>query len=532
MGIPSYFNHIIKNHKKIFKKIKDFNKIHNLYLDSNSIIYDAMRNIDTSVISQDTEFEEELMKAICVKITEYINMVRPDNVFIAFDGVAPVAKLEQQRQRRYKSQYIKKIENGIRGIKDKNFNWDQTAITPGTRFMKELDAYVKHYFKQPMKFKCKDIIVSGSNEHGEGEHKIFDYIRLHPEYHKNSETLVYGLDADLIMLCLNHLHISKHINLFREKPDFNTELDTLYDENEVCILLIEPLGKTIIREMSNTTDTININYNKIFDYILISFLLGNDFLPHFPALNIRTNGITTIIETYKHVFKPNETIYEKGNISWRKFGIFIKELSKNEHENIKHEYKIFNKQTTIRSRKKDEIEKKIERFNFIPCYNRDIENMIDPYEKGWELRYYKLLFNVNNRNEYIKRICTNYLEGIEWTMKYYTTGCIHYRWKYNYHYPPLLVDLVKYVPHFDTDLVENNMNVINIDTQLAYVLPYTSLHLMSSKIKNKLIHNMKEYYSSSPTFMWAFCKYFWESHVNIQHIEIETLEKIINNPSK
>lgn len=531
MGIPSYFNHIIKHHKKIFKKINDFKKIHNLYLDSNSIIYDCMRNIDKTNILQNDDFEEQLMMSICLKIVDYINMVNPVVILIAFDGVAPVAKLEQQRQRRYKSQYIKNMENKIKEIDSSGFQWDQTAITPGTQFMKKLDTYVKRYFDTPEKFKCRHIIVSGPNEHGEGEHKIFEYIRSNPNYHKNKETLVYGLDADLIMLSLNHLHISKHIHLFREKPDFDTDLNKIYNENEICIVLIHELSHSIIDEMINDTKLLNdtIHKNKIFDYILISFLLGNDFLPHFPALNIRTNGITTILETYKNVFSNNDSIYNNEKISWKKFGMLIRELSKNEHTNIKNEYTIFNKQVNQRPRKKDKIEKKLEKFNNIPCYNRDIENMIDPFEKGWELRYYTYLFNMNNKNEYLKDICINYLEGIEWTMKYYTTGCVNYRWKYKYHYPPLLVDLVRFIPHFDTDLVEKNMNIIDSNTQLAYVLPHNSLHLIDSQIRNKLIRNLKEYYSSSPTFTWAFCKYFWESHVNIQNIEIETFEKIIKN---
>ena len=46
MGIPSYFSYIVKNHRNIIKKLNDINYlIDNLYIDSNSIIYDALRDL-------------------------------------------------------------------------------------------------------------------------------------------------------------------------------------------------------------------------------------------------------------------------------------------------------------------------------------------------------------------------------------------------------------------------------------------------------------------------------------------------------
>ena len=75
-------------------------------MDSNSIVYDSLRKIskDYSNYKNDTEFEKELIKQVCLKIEEYILTVKPENcVYIAFDGVAPISKLEQQRNRRHKS---------------------------------------------------------------------------------------------------------------------------------------------------------------------------------------------------------------------------------------------------------------------------------------------------------------------------------------------------------------------------------------------------------------------------------------------
>lgn len=545
MGIPSYFNHIVKNHRKIFKKLEHYAKINNLYLDSNSIIYDAMRSINNSQIRNKEEFEFILMDNVCKKIKEYIEEVNPDKVIIAFDGIAPVAKLEQQRQRRYKSHFIRNIEDEIQRTYEKevntmegktvdenekknapDFKWDQTAITPGTDFMYNLDNFVKDYFKFPHKFNCEQIIVNGSTEFGEGEHKIFDHIRENPMYHKNTYTLVYGLDADLIMLCLNHQHISKNIHLFREKPDFNTDLDRYYDDNELCILDIKELSNIIVNEMTGNKSS-KYQKQKIFDYIFISFMLGNDFLPHFPSLNIRTNGIDIILNTYKRIFNENQFIYDGKKIIWNRFHTFIQELSKHEHEFLLEEHKIIEKMKKYTPKCKNELDKRLTKFRMLPIKNRNIEDLIGPSQKGWEFRYYKYLFDLRINNEYRRKICNNYLEGLEWTMKYYTSGCVNYRWHYLYEYPPLLCDLVKYVPHFDTTFVSECKTSISAITQLSYVLPGNSLYLLPTKIKDALLRRYPRYYSKQHTFTWAYCKFFWESHANLPHRDINEMEELV-----
>ena len=138
MGIPSYFSFIVKNHANIIKKLKVTSiNVNNLYLDCNSIIYDIVHNTDFSKISGSES--DIIIKAVCVKIDSYINDLKPDNtIYIAFDGVAPIAKLEQQRSRRYKSLYQNNITRSI--FKTITADpWNTTAITPGTVFMKNLN---------------------------------------------------------------------------------------------------------------------------------------------------------------------------------------------------------------------------------------------------------------------------------------------------------------------------------------------------------------------------------------------------------
>ena len=153
MGIPSYFSFLIKNHSYIVKKLENYDKIiHNLYLDSNSIIYDCLRELSKEyhLCKTDTEFEKKLIKNVALKIEQYILIVKPqNNVFIAFDGVAPVAKLEQQRTRRHKSHFETKIFNKLGLSKTKT--WDKTAITPGTNFMTKLNNEIYNFFNKKEK---------------------------------------------------------------------------------------------------------------------------------------------------------------------------------------------------------------------------------------------------------------------------------------------------------------------------------------------------------------------------------------------
>ena len=63
----------------------------------------------------------------------------------------------------------------------------------------------------------------------------------------------------------------------------------------------------------------------IYDYILLCFFLGNDFMPHFTALNIRTDGISRLISAYKEtLMKHNKYLTDGEKISWknlRKIGL-------------------------------------------------------------------------------------------------------------------------------------------------------------------------------------------------------------------
>lgn len=546
MGIPSYFSHIVKSHRKIIKKYTASTcKIDNLYLDSNSIIYDVIREI----AAQQGQ-ESRIITAVCEKIQQYIDIISPtQRVFIAFDGVAPVAKLDQQRTRRYKGDFQKNLVDELEEIDAPQAThtppkhtdsppFDTVCITPGTAFMSKLGSALEKRFNNKKKQQFSEVIVSTSAEPGEGEHKIYAYIREHAEYHQHTSTAIYGLDADLIMLTLNHLHVAPKMYLFRETPHFIQSIDRSLDPNQHYVLDIPMLAEELGTQLNNHTRPSAERKMKIIrDYIFICFMLGNDFLPHFPALNIRTTGMELLLNAYNHVLgskakylttRQNTGSTAAVKVVWGNLKKLVQYLAEHEHENIQHEYRLRRKRRNGKHayRASQTAEDIVTSLPLVDYYS---EEFINPFEFGWQERYYSELFDFDIDDERKKAISINYLAGLEWTLAYYTTGCKNWRWTYKYHYPPLLSDLLRYVPFFDTEFVDtaNKANPVKSEVQLAYVLPRHKLHLLPPKIYKALMQEIPECYQDNLPMKYAFCRYLWEAHIDFPEIEMAQLERIV-----
>jgi len=526
MGIPSYLSYIIRNYPGI---VRAFNQSHaqkfdHMYFDSNSIVYDAYRQLqeDTDAVINDTT----IIDKVITQLEHLIGQICPKKtIFIALDGVAPFAKITQQRQRRFKSASASTTTTC-------NINSGETfstiKITPGTEFMKMLTLRLTRHFTMigggdGGSVDGRNIIISGSDIPGEGEHKIFQHIR---ETNKNAMDtyVIYGLDADLIMLSINHLYISKNIYIFRETPEFREITIKNARQQPYTILDVSKLSKNI--ELHTGADAQS--------YILLCFLLGNDFLPHFPALNLRTNGMDLLLESYKKNVGKTKLI-QNGRIQWRVLSKLLRDIAISEHD-------LFIKQTADRNK----LEKKyvmqsltegIDPELHNPVIYRELEKYICPEEEGWETRYYRVLFGIETMNDTqktseINEICLNLLHGLEWTFKYYCGNCVDWRWKYNYHYAPLIADFIKYIPQFETDFFGGvgggGLNdPLHPSVQLACVLPRKYLHLLPQYIRE---HIEKKYLSLYPTtnikYIWAYCRYNWEGHLILPEITGDFLDDI------
>jgi len=473
-------------------------------MDCNSILYDSYYQLakDAKQVS-----EHAIIQRAIQHIKQLIEMIQPTGiVYIAFDGVAPFAKMSQQRTRRYKSLFTSKIEG-------KPTLWNTANITPGTLFMKSLcDILHREFANKERLYKVEKIIFSGSNIPGEGEHKIFEYIRNHPC--PNDEIAIYGLDSDLIMLSIFHQTFCKNIHIFRESMEFAHNI--VGSKDPFYFLNIRELSASIFVEMEMDTE-IQIESDKcckirIYDYIFLCFFLGNDFLPHFPALNIRTTGIQVLMNTYKKYigsYSDRSLIHTNTmEIQWKWVNLLINEIAKNEHYYILEEYKTRRKWGK-RYMSEKTAEEKSDLLQNVPVIMRGDEEYICPEQPNWQNRYYMTLIPKSDKIE----ICINYLEGLEWVFRYYTKGCPDWEWNYNYHYPPLLQDLIRHIPHENaTFLKPNNSTAMHPFQQLAYVLPYAYLHLLPKRIAQMLRTDYSEYYPKTYQFKWAFCRYFWEAH--------------------
>tara|TARA_R110002153_G_scaffold166545_1_gene319051 strand:+ start:59 stop:1654 length:1596 start_codon:yes stop_codon:yes gene_type:complete len=524
MGIPSYFSYIVRNHRSILIEYKKKKMtINNLYMDCNSIIYDIVNELEknkTNILN----IEEEIINMVCNKIKYYIKLIKPtSNIYIAFDGVAPVAKMSQQKNRRYKTNYEEKILSSMGVNKNKIFN--TICITPGTAFMNKLNVKIKETFNNSEKYNVKKIIISASDQYGEGEHKIYEYIRNNKNEHTDTTTVIYGLDADLIMLTLNHLHIAPGMYLFRETPYFIKSIDNTLNPNDNYLLNIPEFASVLARDLNDSKP--DPNNSRIFDYIFLCFLLGNDFLPHFPSLNIRTTGIDRIMDAYKNVLgNSNNNIIKNDKINWNMLRKIILLLSKTEENMLIEEYQIRAKQSKSITHRKLEIEDKLQS---IPMLDRSIELYINPYENGWRERYYQELFNIKIDDNRCKELCINYLEGLEWTYKYYKDNCNDWKWRYKYNYPPLLSDLVRYIPSFDTDFINKQNKPVHSLTQLIYVLPENSLYLIPDNLKQKVLEKYNTHYNTELIIEWSFCRYLWEAHIKVKEMNIDSIERLVAN---
>ena len=139
MGVIGFFKWLLvkyKNRDFIKNKYEINQELDSLLIDTNCLLHpQCFKILNDNPHSNDHDKLEDKMIKQCIKyLDEVINFINPTKeVYIAIDGVAPVAKMKQQRQRRYKSVNDKILFDNIKKHdKEITTYWNNSAITPGT----------------------------------------------------------------------------------------------------------------------------------------------------------------------------------------------------------------------------------------------------------------------------------------------------------------------------------------------------------------------------------------------------------------
>lgn len=283
---------------------------------------------------------DEYVVALGKKLSEIVSTFAPRQyMIICVDGIAPIAKIAEQRKRRYGQLQIQQQpqhRGGAGGDTQPHRppvgGFSRVMITSGTPFMFEIDKYIEAWIRFNISYKGgrhlpRVIVYSPQRVPGEGEHKMFAELRrliadgsVSPEGTGGAH-VVFGKDADLLMLSLVAAPTVERISIVREDYAEVVDVDELY---EYIRGFMTANGAAPSAALSRRQICL--------DFVLIAMLIGNDFLPRMPSVEARFTG-STILETYANVGVPIVKDGGNGNaasISLSAFANFMLLFAQNE----------------------------------------------------------------------------------------------------------------------------------------------------------------------------------------------------------
>lgn len=388
MGIPFYFASLIKAHAGIVQSVKrnQPREVDVFGIDFNCLIHRYLKD------------EEPILSVI--EALDYIlkNFCKAKQVIIALDGLVPYAKIVQQRYRRMR-------------LKEPAA-FDRNQISPDTPYMRELEQAVRARFPYA--------VLSPTTEPGEGEHKLITELKKIPEPARRS-ICIYGLDADLILICLKHSKLALKMTLMRESAEFN---DPKLKQAEFATLNTQ----TLLQQVPMPID----------QYIALSILcFGNDFMPNLAMFSLREDGYDRALHLYQECKSPN-LLTREGRTMFLKYCAF-KEMG------------VLKERIGLRKRPEEK-----------GLVGRDASL----FSKKYGLH---ILDGVSDMAPVVEA----YWKTFEWTMYYFENSApLNWDWVYPYSDAPLIADIVKYkVPEPETP----SPLKFHVTNQLQFIMPKASL---------------------------------------------------------
>ena len=445
----------------------------------------------STVYSQERydELEQELFTAIFNDIVGLTRTVAPsETLIIAVDGPAPLAKISQQRNRRYKS--------ASEPSRSKIF--DSNCITPGTDFMFRLDEFIQETLVAVQNWDQKidtdevigqyatglpvHIIYSGHLTPGEGEHKIADELRKIPT--ANKKVVVHGADADLFMIYLTQLKNGwENIYLFRNNFKDYT-VNSLIDLRRLNSILNNSFGA-----VPSAAD----------DFVVMLYLIGNDFLPPLAVFSRVPDALQTLYGGYRMWLAQNPqgslgSLTDGYQIVWKNLAGYLDFIS-GSYGNILYTRWALNEDGMITTPMPSIVTDSISMFSRVNGPSSVLTRTfnVEAFKSSW----YVYLFSPKTSNikvtvlpQDIDELVSKYLEGIAWVYNYYRYGVsnLNVSWFYPYNYGPLLSDVGAFINRSTAtpwirEPIYSHTQFINSLVQLVLVLPPSSIMLVPTKLK-------------------------------------------------
>ncbi len=521
MGVKGLFGgYILKKHRDCVYRTRPENITwDHLLIDLNGIIHtacaqvygygepskqDEKRLLGGASSSQPPKEKtiRDVEKAISDRIRYLIRLTTPEKgVFIAIDGVAPVSKQCQQRARRYRASMTR----------GDDCPFDSNAITPGTEFLNHLSYSLNLTIKNRLavEFPHLEFFLANQAVAGEGEHKAIQFIRK--RISMNESYIIYGMDADLINLAL--ACPADRVYIVREIMQ-----GSIHNFHWVNISAIRTRIQTDMfwQSMEYACDPDGF----IRDFVILGYLLGNDFLPQVKSLNIYEGAIDNMISAYTEYAPSNGHLVIRRQSSWAINKLLFKRimecLQTKEHENLA------NVAIGKDGRHIDMLQQE--------C----LTLTANPNPSDFNYSKYISLYTERKLQGNAKKAVMCYMEGMEWIVNYYLDGPRSWTWHYPYHYAPLLHHFVEHVDVFTSVTYQPTRPHAPI-LQLISVLPPKSANLIPEPFRSMILSpdfTLKDQYPSSVDVDLGGCKAEWEGTVLAPFLNQRAITKIYLDNSR
>lgn len=519
MGIPSYYRKLKDSVPGLVCKTKK-SSTYGLYFDFNCLIYHVLHKdtVPPYPTGCDSEarvtWENSLIDAVLKYVRKIVDIIGPsDEILISVDGVVPFAKMKQQRLRRFKS-----------ALSSVDSSWDKNSITPGTYFMERLGKKL-HGLGSGGGGGRKWIIQDASMP-GEGEQKVMSHLRNNVPADK--DIVVYGLDADLIVLSLLDTSKSgRSIHLFRENIEYGEMIYDALGEETYTFLNVNLLEKYL-------TSRLGGDHSVILDYAMAMSFLGNDFLPHSLSQKMSEEGHEVMLEFLSNLISSGKRLMN-NDTTWNIEGVreILQRFALTEDHDM---YVSIRKKITHNPVIKEDTTpdfypaEKVE-YDFFEDGTGGAQARGSQLKPTWRKTYYENY--VGGAHALVARTAAkHYYEGLHWIRAYYLGEPVAIDWYYPFFLPPLWKDIVVYLDkYFMAACVSAAATVFSAyaqpQEQLAMVLPLESWWLIRDKTLKQVPYMAPQYWPVQYKMFSCGKKWMWECESQIPLLTLRTLRRIV-----